>query len=70
MFDTDDTVTTDREEPRDDSDHLTECAACGGTIVTTEWHAVRGVTDDDGDFRLYAFCDRDCRSAWTGPGET
>lgn len=41
------------------------CANCGKQIDTMEWHPVVTRTDDDdGRFRVYAFCDEDCRDKW------
>lgn len=40
------------------------CAECGDRIDRTEWHPVTTTTDDDGAFRLVAFCSRACREAW------
>lgn len=41
------------------------CANCGSEIDTKEWHPLVTRTDDDGNFRVYAFCDEDCRDEWT-----
>jgi hypothetical protein len=38
------------------------CAQCGKTLSLGERHPVH--TDRDDGFRLYAFCDEDCRSAY------
>lgn len=40
------------------------CANCGTQIDTKEWHPLITQTDDDGRFRVYAFCDEDCRDEW------
>lgn len=40
------------------------CANCGDRIDTKEWHPVVTRTDEDGTFRVYAFCDEDCRDEW------
>jgi hypothetical protein len=40
------------------------CANCGGEIETEEWHPLVTQTDDDGRFRVYAFCDENCRDKW------
>lgn len=39
------------------------CAACGDAIDTSEWHPV--VARNEGEeFRLYPFCDDECRNEW------
>lgn len=40
------------------------CANCGAEIEATEWHPLVTQTDDEGNFRVYAFCDEGCRKAW------
>ena len=42
------------------------CGNCGAGIETKEWHPLVTRTDDDGRFRVYAFCDGTCRDEWTG----
>ena len=41
------------------------CANCEKQIDTMKWHPVVTRTDDDGRFRVYAFCDEDCRDEWS-----
>jgi hypothetical protein len=63
----DDERETDADAARTDdserADRPKSCAHCGKRIDTTEWHPVATV-DDDGAFRVYAFCDEDCRDEW------
>lgn len=40
------------------------CANCGARIDTAEWHPVTMRTEGPDDFRVYAFCDEDCRGEW------
>jgi hypothetical protein len=40
------------------------CVVCGEPIDTTGWYPIRGRQDDDGIFRVYAFCSEACREAW------
>lgn len=40
------------------------CANCGSQIETKEWHPLETMIDDDGNFRVYAFCDAECRDEW------
>lgn len=47
----------------------TQCAACGERIDQRAWHPVSTGTDDAGDFRVYAFCSRNCRSVFTEPAD-
>lgn len=47
------------------ADEPKTCANCGSQIDTKEWHPLVTRTDDDGTFRVYAFCDVDCRGEWT-----
>jgi|GEM_PF-2498433 len=39
------------------------CSVCGEAIDTTEWHPIRGRTED-GNFRIYQFCSDDCFEQW------
>ena len=40
------------------------CANCGDAVPMTAGHPVAAPVDHD---RLYAFCCRACRAAWSGP---
>lgn len=51
-------------EPSVRADEPKSCANCGTQIDTTEWHPLVTRTDDDGSFRVFAFCDGDCRDEW------
>ncbi len=61
MSDKDDA--TDRSDPAQPP-HPLACAECGDRIDRTEWHPVLSTTDDDGTFRVHAFCSQECRNAW------
>lgn len=39
------------------------CANCGDAINCSEWHPVRA-SNDDGEFRIYAFCSEECLEKW------
>lgn len=46
------------------ADRPETCANCGEPVDMENWHPV--VTRrENGDFRVYAFCDEDCRDEWT-----
>lgn len=47
--------TSDRDEER--------CAYCGAVIDVTSWHPLVSRVED-GEVRLYPFCDVNCRDAW------
>lgn len=47
------------------ADQPKTCANCGKQIDTSEWHPLVTRTDDDGTFRVYAFCSEKCRDEWT-----
>lgn len=55
--------TDDHSSPAQPEIPLT-CAECGERVDPTEWHPVTTTTDDDGTFRLRAFCSQACRDAW------
>lgn len=40
------------------------CTNCGDEIDSTEWHPVRATHDEDGEFRIYAFCSEECLEEW------
>lgn len=40
------------------------CANCGAEIDGSEWHPVRATHDEDGEFRIYAFCSEECLEEW------
>lgn len=46
------------------ADEPKSCANCGVAIDTEEWHPLVTRTDPGGNFRLYAFCDENCRNEW------
>ena len=48
----------------DDSGSTELCAQCGASIDTSEWHPVVADDSEDGEFRLYPFCDEICRDEW------
>lgn len=50
------------EEAMPDADPLT-CVVCGTTIDRSDWHPVRSWIDDDGQFRIDAYCSMACRAA-------
>lgn len=53
----------DDEEGSQRADRPKTCAACGREIDVSGWHPVVTRQTDDG-FRVYAFCDDDCRDDW------
>ena len=40
------------------------CATCGDEIDGSEWHPVRATRDENGEFRIYAFCSEECLEKW------
>lgn len=40
------------------------CDHCGGPIDTDEWYPAATRRDDDGDVKVYNFCDEECRVEW------
>jgi len=61
--------TEDGPDTGDRDTDLTECVVCGARIDPTAWHPVATRFDDD-EFQLFAFCDADCRTEWTGDRRT
>jgi len=39
------------------------CSHCGDAIDTSEWHPVVARSEPE-EFRIYPFCDEECRDAW------
>lgn len=50
------------------ADEPKTCANCGAEIDTREWHPLATRTNDDGNLRVYAFCEEDCRDEWADAG--
>lgn len=46
------------------ADQSATCARCGAHIDTSEWHPLMTETNNDGSFRVYAFCSEECRDEW------
>lgn len=66
MEDNEQTATDDEIDTESSvrADEPKTCAHCGTQIDTTEWHPLVTRTDDDGTFRVRAFCDDGCRDEW------
>lgn len=47
------------------SEPFEECANCGASFESDVWYPVATRRDDDGDLRVYSFCNEECRGAWT-----
>lgn len=56
---------TDDDHSSVRADEPKTCANCKTQIDTTEWHPLVTRRDDDGTFRVYAFCSEACRDEWT-----
>lgn len=56
----------EEERTRADAGAARRCSTCGARIDATEWHPLTTRVDDDGAFRVHAFCGADCRAAWNG----
>lgn len=54
----------DTADATERADQPKACANCGEHIDLTEWHPVATRDDDEDGFRMYAFCDGDCRDEW------
>ena len=50
------------DECRDDARR--QCTVCDTRIDTTEWYPIRGRSNPDGEFRVYAFCSDACHDTW------
>lgn len=58
------------DAPSGRADQPKTCANCGEPIDMKDWHPVVTRTGPDGDFRVYAFCDEDCRDEWVDDDST
>ena len=53
-----------RPESVDTDTDLLSCAYCGSSVSVGKKHPVYTDESDDGDVKLYTFCDGECIEAW------
>jgi hypothetical protein len=59
----DTTATSAPQEPKEFGSDT--CGSCGRRIDTTQWRPATTGRDDTGQYRVYVFCDEDCRDHWS-----
>ena len=47
------------------NEEFEQCAICGATLPKHEWCPTITDTDAEGNLVIWAFCDQDCKNAWT-----
>lgn len=61
----DQTMSDDTHESNGRRELPTECASCGSTINSEEWHPTASIIGDTGVHRIRLFCDEQCKNKWT-----
>lgn len=41
------------------------CDHCDDPIETSDWHPMAKERDSEGELRLYTFCSKACKQAWS-----